>query len=351
MAAVQVLDADDDDDGRSWGPWSVWKTELVLAPYIREFLTAGTRSVHSTFIDCYAGATRNRERETGRELASSIQTALGARADNGKKFTHLAACELPENASSIEREYSQVVDGREFRVFGGDVNATIKDVLVWWESMGGEQRGPHLGQTFAYVDPDKHSDLSWELIRQLGQRWPRRSRRIEQLILLPLGTMRRVLPVRPGSSKASSDAQEAVDRMFGTDTWRYLYEMQRDGTLTGDDAWRRYSDLFRWRLRRLGYQHVFGIEAVNTTHALQYHLILASDSPIGHKIFRAVCENAQSELPRLIAEERDLRERETKQHLFDIDDIPIQPDTPPARLFDYEPDIDDILNPPDDDES
>lgn len=328
---------------REWGPWSVWKTELILTPYVREFLMAGTRSLHRTFIDCYAGASFNRERATGRTLQSSIQMALDACSINGAAFTHLAACELPERAHLIEERCSVSRQGQSFRVFPGDVNCTIRDVLRWWESEGGERSGPRFGQTFAYVDPDKHSDLSWDLLELIGSPRAERRRRVEQLILLPLGTMRRALPVRPGTEEASDQAMRAVDRMFGDDTWRRLYARQRNGHLAGDDAWRKYSDLFRWRLRCLGYQHVCAVEAVNTNRTLQYHLVLASDEPVGQKIFNAVCENASEELPRLIAAERDLARQRDETPLFDVDAVPIRATGPPARLFDGEPDINEIL--------
>ncbi len=56
-----------------------------------ESLIAGKGSRHRTFIDCFAGATRNHERKTDRVLKSSIQMALTARSDNGRRFTAPAA--------------------------------------------------------------------------------------------------------------------------------------------------------------------------------------------------------------------------------------------------------------------
>src|SRR5690606_5755206 len=68
----------DGGDAREWGPWSVWKTEILLGGYLPLFARAATRSDHRTFIDCFAGVSRNVERDTGREIKSSPRQALEA---------------------------------------------------------------------------------------------------------------------------------------------------------------------------------------------------------------------------------------------------------------------------------
>ncbi len=65
-----------DGDAREWGPWSVWKTEILLGAYLPLFAVASKRSDHRTFIDCFAGVNRNVERDTGREIKSSPRQAL-----------------------------------------------------------------------------------------------------------------------------------------------------------------------------------------------------------------------------------------------------------------------------------
>ena len=81
---------------REWGPWSVWKTEIVLGAYAPQFLRAATGSRDRIFIDCFAGSTRNLERGTGRPIRSSPQVAL--QAGDRSTFTHLVLFELPEKA-------------------------------------------------------------------------------------------------------------------------------------------------------------------------------------------------------------------------------------------------------------
>lgn len=325
-------------DEREWGPWSVWKTELVLTPYIREFLLAGSRSKCRTFIDCFAGAASNIERGTGRSVCSSFAMAFGAQSRNGQSFTHLVGCETADRAPMLRAVCAQNAHlGQVWELFEGDVNREIGLMLAWWRRQGTNGNRPFLGQTFAYVDPDKHTDLTWELVKQIGAAFKDRSRRVEQLILLPLGTMRRSLPVKPGSCEAADGQLLAVDRMFGSPQWRDLYRLQRSQRIAGDDGWHRYSDLYRWHLRELGYSHVTAIETVNTCNTLQYHLIHASDEPIGRKIFTAVCDHARTELPRLLQEERERARREGTDTLFPLDDIAV--DGEPARFYDHEPDL------------
>lgn len=329
-----------DEAAREWGPWSVWKTELILGAYLPLFARASKKPPHRTFFDCFAGTTQNVQRLSRRALKSSLQLAL----EVDPPFTNVVALEQPDRADDL-RVSLNPRPGQDLRIVPGDSNETIREAVAWWENLGGRSHGPRLGPALAYVDPFKHTDLSWELVRRLadaGMDVPGRKgrdHRIELLILLPTGTMRRTLPVRAGSSPATDIARERVTAMFGSNAWEGLYEAQRARGLSGDEWWEPYSDLYRRQLADLGYNHVSAIEVRNTQNGLLYHLVFASCNRVGKKLFDVVVSHAEEELPRLVEEERRLRAGRPRDSLFDegqLDEVARYP-ARYARLLDGQP--------------
>lgn len=308
-------------DGREWGPWSVWKTELVLGGYLSLFLRVGSSSVHRTFIDCFAGSVENRERGTGRAIDSSTTLAFRAQPE----FTHLVLFELDGKAAQLDTALRSQYPDRRFAVIAGDVNVKIREGLRWLRNQGDSFRGPHKGQAIAYLDPDNHGQLAWDTIKDIAGfcreggflNEPLRERPVELLILLPTGTMRRELPVAHGTSFASTAAVNKVTRLFGTQDWLHIYNDQRRGVIFGDESWQWYVDLFRYRLKELGYDHVSAIEIRNTKNAMLYHLVFASGHTAGRALMNHVMEHASRVLPQKLQEERKAKALANQPSLFD----------------------------------
>ncbi len=308
-------------ESREWGPWSVWKTELILGGYLPRFAQAGSSSEHRTFIDCYAGSVENIERGTGRVIESSTSLAFQTRPE----FSHLLVFELAEKAEALRQTLRSAYPDRMFEVFPGDVNSEIRTGLKWWQDQGTAKSGPHLGQALAYLDPDNHGQLAWDTVERIARfasvRGPngeyRRRRPPEQLILLPTGTLRRQLPTAKGSSRASTSEVRKATHLFGTDQWLTIYGDQRKGVLNGDDGWRWYVELFRHQLKDLGYRHVAAIETRNTRNVMQYHLVFASSHLAGRSIMQSVMEQASRVLPEKLREDRERFTRPGQTSLFD----------------------------------
>jgi three-Cys-motif partner protein len=308
---------------REWGPWSVWKTEVLLGGYLPLFAKAAERGIHRTFIDCFAGSTINLERDTGRAVASSPRIALGV----NPQFTHFLLFERPRKAEQLEKALKSEFPDRSIRVIPGDCNAEIDKGLIWLSNQGsGDRYGPHLGPAIAYLDPDK-LDLGWSTVIQLASyfREPQhqgqyvRPRPIELLILFPTGPLKRALP-QPPRMQARPSVVSKVGKFFGTEEWQRIYDAQRAEKITGENSWLWYLDLYRCRLMELGYHHTSAIEVCNTKKVVLYHMVFATAHVAGQNIMAALQEEARRKLPQMINEERRRRLEEGAPCLFPQDD-------------------------------
>lgn len=127
-----------------------------------------------------------------------------------------------------------------------------------------------------------------------------------------------------------------VDRMYGSGSWRMIYQDKRSGIITGDDGWRLYVDLYRSQLEGLRYRHVQAVETRNTENGMLYHMVSASDSDAGGKIMNAVLRRASKLFPRRIQEAKELASGRSDDALFDPDEeeIAYAPDRYAALFVD-----------------
>ena len=329
---------------REWGPWSVWKTEIVLGAYLPMFLRAAKSSRHRVFIDCFSGSTRNIDR-AGHEVRASPRVALQATDGEVTGFTHLLFFELASEALELEHSLRKAYPNRRFRVVPGDCNLTVPEGLAWLKSEGGPWSGPHLGATLAYLDPDA-LELRWSTVETVAGwcttapagEFTRRNR-VELLILFPTGPLRRTLPQK-GKRAASEGQRLQVDMLFGNDEWRQIYQAQRDGRVVGEDSWLHYVDLYRLGLKRLGYRYTSAIEVRNTKRVVFYHLVFATSNRAGQDIMSAVQQMARQILPRMIAAEQRRRAKGEPSMFDEEDDELIEIASDPASwasYFNYEP--------------
>ena len=209
-------------------------------------------------------------------------------------------------------------------MIGGDCNELIEAGLEWWFDQREGKRGPYLGPTLAYLDPN-HLELAWATIETIARfgltppapgAWVRMKGPIELLVLFPTGPLKRRLP-QAGKSAASESMCQTVDRLFGSRSWRPIYADQRSGVTTGEPSWIHYVNQYRLQLAGLGYAHTFAIEVRNTRGVVLYHMVFATSSEAGRRIMQAVMDKAREVLPRLLAEERQrLREHPDSPTLF-----------------------------------
>lgn len=301
----------------------------ILEQYLPAFLRASkNRASEYVYLDAFAGEGHGRDRLTGEEFPGSARIALDV--DEAGGFTQLRFFEHERRAAELERQLRHEYPDRDVRVYPGDCNREIPRALADLQSL-------KWAPTFAFVDPDG-MEFEWGTLEQLaehkrGYRPPGSDKpefKAELWLLFPSAGLIRTLALQ-AAMLTRQDAERAR-RLFGTQDWRAIYDLRRDGQLTAPGAREEYVNLMRWRLERwLGYQSTHPLELKNTAGTPVYHMIFATDHPAGERIMRDLYSTAAGELPQM---RREARERKTGQvPLFDtVDD-----DLPSGAAYEYEP--------------
>jgi three-Cys-motif partner protein len=204
-------------------------------------------------------------------------------------LTHALFFELPEVAGPLEVALREEFPNRDLHVIGGDCNQRITEGLDWLRCQGTATTGPQLGPVFALLDPDS-MQLEWSTVETLA-RWSgkltpndySRRRPVELLVLFPTGAFRRSMPIQAGTTEATSGTKADMDRLFGNDQWRTIYDSQRSGAIEGEDSWLWYVHLYRRGLLNLGYTYTSAIEVRNTLNVIQYHLVFATADTLARR--------------------------------------------------------------------
>lgn len=295
---------------RYWGFWTRGKLDL-LRRYLDAFTTASKSQSELVYLDLFGGQPKNRERLTNEDLDGSARIALGT---GNSPFTRLRFFELEPYASRLNSALRADFAGRDFRVVPGDCNTTIQAALADLATL-------NWAPTFAFVDPNG-PDIHWSTLETLSRFKKPTLTKPEIWLLLAAGMFIRTLPTDGGVR--AEDAGK-LDRMYGTDQWRAIYEARVSGLLSPAEAREEYVNLMRWRLQHvLGYQHTHPLEIFNERGHSIYHMIFATDHAAGDRIMRDLYNGAADEFPRMREEARRRRARMEEQEagvfsLFDED--------------------------------
>lgn len=294
--------------------WTRAKLE-ILDGYLRGFARASHRAAERIYLDAFAGEGRGRDRLTGDVFKGSARLALDV---DDPPFTRLRFFELPERAEELERSLRAEYPDRDVRVYRGDCNVQIPRALA-------ELAHINWAPAFAFLDPDG-MELGWETLEAIARHRPARYTKVEQWMLFPSSGLMRTLSLR---GEPSDRDYARATALFGTDAWIPIYEARRRGDLGPEGVREEYVNLMRWRLQHdLGYETTYPLQIENTRGAIIYHMIFATDHPVGRDIMKYLYGVAAKRLPQMRDKVRD--DARGVQRLFDVSELG------PSRSEEYE---------------
>jgi three-Cys-motif partner protein len=299
---------------REWQYWTRNKLE-ILAGYLPAFNTAAkNRSSERLYIDLMAGEPVNRERITGEEFDGSARLALST----SPPFTRLAFCEMPDKASILEADLRQRFPGRRLKVYPGDCNETIDQVLA---DLATWRWAP----TFVFAD-QQAAEIRWETLEKVAA-FKSGPRKAELWILMSPAMIAKGVAGTNGSAFANR-----VDALYGTSDWRRIQFARDQDLISPEDYREEMVNLLRWRLEHeLGYQLTARIPMRMPSGVPIYDMLFATDHPLGNKIMTHLYRRAAEREPRMrqdakVHSWRQRDEKTGKMGLFEIDPstIPIE---------------------------
>jgi three-Cys-motif partner protein len=131
---------------------------------------------------------------------------------------------------------------------------------------------PRSSSALVYIDPGGYRRLYWSTIEKLvahGKDW--NGAKMELLIIFPLemALLRNMMRL---------ECQESITRFFGGAQWEDAKRQRTAGKAGPEETKRRLLDLYKEKLRGLGYRFVEDFKPASPSPHPYYHLISASDS-------------------------------------------------------------------------
>ena len=111
--------------GRGWSYWSRNKLE-ILQGYMPAFNQASKSVTERIYIDLMAGEPVNFDKHTKKQSDGSARLALASQPG----FTRFAFGEMPTNAAKLKADLDTRQPGAPFKVYPGDCNVRIKQMLA-----------------------------------------------------------------------------------------------------------------------------------------------------------------------------------------------------------------------------
>jgi three-Cys-motif partner protein len=264
---------------REWQYWTRNKLE-ILAGYLPAFNTASKKSAERVYIDLMAGEPFNRDAQTGQVFDGSARLALSA----CPQFTRLSFCEMPRKASALESDLRERFPDRDFRVYPGDCNETIAQVLA-------DLHPWRWAPTFVFAD-QQAAEIRWDTLRKVAG-FRAGDKKAELWLLMSPAMIAKGVAGTNGLSFASR-----VDALYGGSGWRRVQTARQRGAITAENYRDEMVNLLRWRLERgLGYAMTARIPMRMPSGMPIYDMVFATDHPVGDKIMTSLYRKAAERDP------------------------------------------------------
>lgn len=303
-----------DSGARGWNYWSRNKLE-ILAGYLPAFNRASASTEERIYLDLMAGRPENFDKQTGERFDGSARLALSA----VPGFTRHALGEMPANALLLEKDLRERYPEKIFKVYAGDCNETVDEMLADLDSV-------RWAPTFAFLD-QQAAELHWETLAKIAA-FRRGKTKAEQWILCSPAMV-----IKGALGSRNEEFALKVDAFYGTADWRQILGARQAGNLDAAGFRREMVNLLRWRLETiLGYRHTARIPMRMKNNVDLYDMVFATDHAVGLKIMSHLYGKATEREPQMrkealaASQPPDLYSNDA---LFDID--PIEPPSPVWR--------------------
>lgn len=310
---------------RTWHYWTENKL-AILADYIDGLTRASKTAGATVFIDLMAGEPENISERSGQPIDGSPRIAMRAQ----PAFTKLAFGELDAHkVAAIEADLHVQFPGQEerYKVFPGDCNETIDDILQWLFPY-------RHGSAFAFVD-QQSAEVRWETIRKLAH-FRKGKYKAELWVLFSPAMF-----VRNINSAYGPINNAKVSAMYGNDIWRVISDAKAGGRLSAAELRDELVNLFRWQLQDdLGYNYTARIPMLMRPNLPIYEMVFATDHPVGLKIMSHLYKKAAEREEGMMREAIAQRYNETKlgkSETLAMFDVPTEAIAPLA-LPNWQPD-------------
>jgi len=248
--------------------WTAIKLEHLDA-YLQGYVTATKKWGERYYIDGFAGCGDCILEESQHPVAGSAWRALRA----VPRFSAYFFVEKHgPSAEHLRATIGQAGIANAY-VFHGDSNQVITQQVLPMLS----RKAP----SFAFLDPTG-LQLHWETVVALAQHRDMSPYKMELLILYPYD-------MAINRNLSNPAAQSALNRFFGgIDVWAQELEASRGQGETAGQRRDRFVELYRARLRALGYSFVESFGPLCDGHKPKYYVIFAGDNATGAKIMNQV---------------------------------------------------------------
>jgi three-Cys-motif partner protein len=247
--------------------WALDKLAIVEC-YVNGFSLACSGQATWQVVDGFAGPGVNRIKATGELVWGTPMVCAAA----SPEVPAILAMDL--GIAEIEALTARSWDFRDrVTVRRGDVNHDLLPAMR-------DELSP-TAPTLCILDPEG-MELDFETIGAISE-FRRGRTKAEVLVLLPTHTgFLRTLTEKGGGFDW---APERMDRMFGTTSWRTIWDRRQAG-MSSEEATAQYVRLYGQQLERLGYTHVLDrqIRERGREGRLGYYLMFASQHPVGGRV-------------------------------------------------------------------
>jgi three-Cys-motif partner protein len=280
------------DDGLAMRESGDWVAEKL--DYLERYIAIFENSMHGkpwrarNYIDLFAGPGKCFVPE-GKGIAPEKQAVyLGSpllALTTSHPFTGYFFVDLETNniAALKQRCFaSPHFDRTRFHV--GDSNTVVREIVDYIKAVDGQHlAGKWSSLNMAFLDP-AGIDLHWQTVAALAEPY-----RMDLIIHYPQYGLNRSM-----GNACQSKQPTKIDRFFGGTEWRDIYAQTINSPAGCDHG--RLMDLYKQKLRSLGYQEVFRDDEIGDEPLMRnaeknaplYRLLFASKHPLGNKFWTAV---------------------------------------------------------------